>query len=76
MISRATKEEMTLISTRKAKEMIKEVVDIGRSKDNLKREVEEIISKTTDHNNIMTMEMILNNMMIETITENPKISQI
>ena len=76
MISRATKEEMTLISTRKAKEMIKEVVDIGRSKDNLKREVEEIISKTTDHNNIMTMEMKLNNMMIETITENPKISQI
>ena len=76
MISRATKEEMTLISTRRAKEMIKEVVDIGRSKDNLKREVEEIISKTTDHNNIMTMEMILNNMMIETITENPKISQI
>ena len=76
MISRATKEEMTLISTRRAKEMIKEVVDIGRSKDNLKREVEEIISKTTDHNNIMTMEMKLNNMMIETITENPKISQI
>ena len=76
MISRATKEEMTLISTKRAKEMIKEVVDIGRSKDNLKREVEEIISKTTDHNNIMTMEMILNNMMIETITENPKISQI